>query len=60
MENIIWTDRVKNEEILHSVKEKRSIVHETERRKSNWFGHVLRRNSFLKHIIRGSIEGVVK
>jgi hypothetical protein len=27
MEKISWTDRVRNEEVLHSVKEERNILH---------------------------------
>ena len=30
------------------------------RRKANWFGHILRRNGVLKHIIEGKIEGTIK
>jgi hypothetical protein len=32
MEKIRWTDRVKNQEILHGVKEERNIVHTMKRR----------------------------
>jgi hypothetical protein len=32
MEKISWTDRVRNEEVLHKVKEKRNIVHTVKRR----------------------------
>ena len=36
-EKISWTDRVKSEEVLHRVKEKRNILHATERgRKIGW------------------------
>jgi hypothetical protein len=33
MEKISWTDRVRNEEVLHRVKEERNIVHTIIRRK---------------------------
>jgi len=33
MEKIIWTDRVKNEEVLSRVKEERNVLCTTERRK---------------------------
>jgi hypothetical protein len=52
----IWTDRVRNEEKLHIVKEERNIVHTMKRRKDNWFGHILRRNCLLKHVIEGKLE----
>jgi hypothetical protein len=56
MEKISWTDRVRNEEVLHRVKE-RNIVHTIKRRKANWIGDILRRNCVLKHVIEGNIEG---
>jgi hypothetical protein len=57
MEKIIWADRVKNEEVLHRVKEERNILHKIKRRKANWIGHILRRNCLLKHVIEGKLEG---
>jgi hypothetical protein len=57
MEKISWTDRVKNEAVLHRVKEERNILHTIRRRKANWIGHVLRRNCLLRHIIKGKITG---
>jgi hypothetical protein len=53
MEKFSWTDRVRNEEILHRVKEERNILHKIKRRKANWIGHILRRNCLLKHVIEG-------
>jgi hypothetical protein len=57
MEKISWTDSVRNEEVLHRVKEKRNIVHTIKRRKVNWIGQILCRNCLLKHVIEGKIEG---
>jgi hypothetical protein len=57
MEKISWTDRVRNEEVLLTVKEKRNIVHTIKRRKVNWIGHILCRNSLLKHVIGEKIKG---
>jgi hypothetical protein len=56
MEKISWTDRVRNEEVLHRVKEERNIVHTIKRRKANWIGHILLRNCLLKHFIEGKLE----
>jgi hypothetical protein len=56
MEKISWTDRVRNEEALHRVKEERNIIHTVKRRKDNSIGHVLRRNCLLKDIIEGKIQ----
>jgi hypothetical protein len=47
---------VRNEEVIHRVKEERNIVHTIKRRKANWIGHILRRNFLLKHVIEGRIE----
>jgi hypothetical protein len=38
------------------VKEERKIVQTIKRRKANCIGHVLQRNSLLKHVIEGQIE----
>ena len=46
MEKIIWTDHVRNEEVLLRVNEQRNILHEIRKRKANWIGHILRRNCF--------------
>jgi hypothetical protein len=48
---------VKNEEVLHRVKEERNIVHTIKRRKANRIGDILRRNCLLKHVIEGKLEG---
>jgi hypothetical protein len=60
MEKISWTDRVRNEEVLHRVKEERNILHTVKRRKANWIGHILRRNCLLKHDVEGKIEGRIE
>jgi hypothetical protein len=53
----IFVRRVRNEEVLHRVKEERNIVHAIKRRNANWFGYILRRNCLLKHVIEGKLEG---
>jgi hypothetical protein len=35
VDKISWTDRVRNEEVLHRVKEVRNIIHTVKRRKAN-------------------------
>ena len=57
MEKIGWTDRVRNEEVLHRVKEERNILHTVKRRKADWIGHILHRNCLLKEVIEGKLEG---
>jgi hypothetical protein len=50
-------DRVNKEAVLHRVKRGRNILHTIRRRKANWIGQILRRNSLLKHIIEEKIRG---
>jgi hypothetical protein len=38
-------------------KEQRNILHEIRKRKSNWIGHILRRNCLLQRVIEGKIQG---
>jgi len=56
MQKIRWTDRVKNEEVLHR-NEDRNMLQTVKRRKANWIGHILRTNCLLRHVIEGQIEG---
>ena len=41
---------------FYGVKEERNILLTIKSRKSNWFGHILRRTSLLIHIIEGKLE----
>ena len=59
MEKISWTDPVRNEKVLHTVKEERNILHK-KKRKADWIGRILRRNCLLKHITEGKIEGGIE
>jgi len=56
LEKISWTDRVRNNEVLHRVKKrKQNPTYNTTKRKANWLGHILRRNCLLKHVTEGKI-----
>jgi hypothetical protein len=48
---------VKNEEVLHTVKEERNILRTIKSRKDNWTGHILRRKGLIKLVIEGRIDG---
>jgi hypothetical protein len=58
MDKINWTDRVRNIEVLHRVKEERKLLHSTKLRKANRTDHILQRNCFLKHDTEGQIQGM--
>ena len=60
MEKISWTDHVRNEDVLLTVKEQRNILHEIRKRKVNWIGHILRRNCLLQRVIEGKIKGGIE
>ena len=60
METIIWTDYVRDEEVLLRVKKQRNILHEIRKRKANWIGHILRRNCLLQWVIEGKIKGGIE
>jgi hypothetical protein len=50
----------KNEVVLQSVKDERNIIETIKRRETNWTGHILRRNSLLKHVFEGEMEGRIE
>jgi hypothetical protein len=54
---IIWTDHVKNEELLHRIMDKMNFLHTIKQRKASWAGHILCRNCLLRLIIEGKTEG---
>ena len=58
MEEISWTDRVRNGEVLYRVKGERDILRRVNRRKVDWIGHILHRNCLLKHYIDGKVKGI--
>ena len=60
MENVSWTDHVRNVAVLLSVKELRNILIEISKWKPNWIGHILRRNCLLQRIIEGKIKGWIE
>jgi len=51
-----WTTRVRNQNVLHGVKEEKNILQTIKRRKANGIGNILHRNCFLKHVIKGNIR----
>jgi hypothetical protein len=60
MEKISWTDRVRNEEVLHGVKDDRKIPQTITRKKVDLIGHTVRSNCLLKHVFEGKIESRIE
>jgi hypothetical protein len=58
--DIGWADRMRNEGVLRGVKEERNVLLTVSIRKANWIGQILRRNSLLKHVMGGKIEGKMR
>jgi hypothetical protein len=56
MEKISWTDYVRNECVLLTVKKQRNILHEIRKRKANWICHILLRNCLLQRVTEGKIQ----
>lgn len=57
MENIKWSDKIRNEEVLRRVGEERRILETIRERKASWIGHILRRDCLQRRIMEGAIEG---
>ena len=51
MEEIKWSEKVTNEQVLERIEEKRALLNNILRRKANWIGHILRRNYLLHDAI---------
>jgi hypothetical protein len=60
LEKISWTEHVRNEELLLTVKEQRNMLHEISKWKANWIGHILRRNCLLQNVIEWNIKGGIE
>ena len=57
LEGIKWSDKVRNEEVLRRVGEKREILRTIKNRKRNWLGHILIRDCLQRRIKKGKLEG---
>jgi len=57
MVKMSWTDRVKNEEVLHRATKGRNILHSIKGRRANWTGHIWSGRCLLKHVFGRTKEG---
>jgi hypothetical protein len=46
--------------VLLTVKEQRSILHETTKLKANWIGYIFRRNCLLQQVIEGNMKAGIE
>ena len=53
MEKIKWSEKVTNEQVLDRIGEKRTLLNNILRRKSNWIDQILRRKCLLHDAIEG-------
>ena len=51
-------EKVTNEQLLDPIGQKRTLLNNILRRKSNWIGHILRRNCLLHDAIEGQMTEV--
>ena len=57
MESVKWADKIKNAIVLERVGEGRIMLELIRKRKSNWLGHWLRRDSLLNDDLEGMVNG---
>ena len=53
METICCTNRVRNEEVIKRVRQKKIVLQTVNRRKATLTDYILRRNCLLKHVSEG-------
>ena len=46
--------------IIHRVNEEKNILRTIRKSKTDWIGHILRRNCLRKHVIEGKVEGKIE
>ena len=57
MENISWTAKVSNSEVLNRVKENHCIISTINQRKRRCLGHVLQHDVLLRDVLEGGMTG---
>ena len=58
MEKLKWPEKVTNEQVLERIGEKRTLLNDILRTKTNWTGHILRRNCLLRDAIEEQMTKV--
>ena len=53
MENISWTEKISNEEVLRRIGEERQLMSLIRTSKRKWIGHSVRGEGLLKEVLEG-------
>src|SRR6267154_1866561 len=57
LETISWSDKIKSEEVLKRVEEKRCLIRTISQRKKNWIRYMLRGDGLLRDVMEGRVIG---
>ena len=57
MEEISWTEKRTDEEVLKLIGEKRRMGEVIVRKQKNWIGYIIRHDGLLKQVIKSRMEG---
>ena len=57
MMKVSWTEHKANEEVLQMVDAERKMMDMLRSRQKRWLGHILRRDSLLRTMLEGRIQG---
>ena len=57
MLRISWKEHKTNEEVLHKMKTKRSLLNTIKKRKCQYFGHIIRGDGVQRLLMEGRING---
>ena len=57
MSNVLWRDRITNEEVLRRLGTKRQLLEKIKKRKCRYYGHIKRKNNILTMAMEGKVKG---
>ena len=55
--NILWKERVTNEEVLRRLGTSRKLLNKIKTRKCRYYGHIKRKNNILTTAVEGKVNG---
>ena len=57
MSNVLWKDKVSNEEVLRQLGTERKLLDKIKKRKCRYYGHIKRKNNVLTMAVEGRVQG---